>query len=69
MRLFGRQRTPSSLYLSMRDSTYNTDDRRYAVVEDVKNNRGNVNIFIYCTFFMHQHLDILLYVTLIERRY
>lgn len=46
MRLFGRQRTPSSLYLSMRDSTYNAEDRRYTMVEDVKNNRGNVNIFI-----------------------
>lgn len=49
--LFGRQRTPSNLYLSMRDSTYNVDDRRYTVIADVKRNTGNVNMLPYHMYY------------------
>ncbi|XP_076087843.1 uncharacterized protein LOC143058255 [Mytilus galloprovincialis] len=45
MGLFGRQRIPSNMYFSMRDSTYNDDDRRYTVIEDLTSKRGNTYIY------------------------
>ncbi|XP_071148279.1 uncharacterized protein [Mytilus edulis] len=43
--LLGRQRTPSNLYLSMQESTYNVENRNYKLVEVEKNSRGSTYMY------------------------
>ncbi|VDI25155.1 Hypothetical predicted protein [Mytilus galloprovincialis] len=43
--LFGRQRTPSNLYLSMRHMSYAGDDRKYSILDDDTTNRGSTYIY------------------------
>ncbi|XP_063412897.1 uncharacterized protein LOC134695540 [Mytilus trossulus] len=43
--LLGRQRTPSNLYSSMHESTYNADNRNYKLVDVEKNSRGNTYMY------------------------